>query len=119
MGLFLLVAMLVIAKTIKHDVKSNTFDAHIASEGPLIIRSEVNAAQGLNHRWRRGDTVELRQNGRTSTYRYTSNSDFIMVGSPGNAGGGGSQAGQAVARADRSAGVVLRVADWVVPRIPI
>ena len=29
------------------------------------------------------------------------------------------QAGQAVAGADRSAGVVLRVADWAAPRIPI
>ena len=29
------------------------------------------------------------------------------------------QAGQAVAQADRPAGVVLRVEDWAVPRIPI
>ena len=89
-GLFLLVAMLVIAKTIEHDVKSNTFDAHIASEGPLIIRSEVNAAQGPDHRWQDGDIVKLRQNGRTSTYEYTGNGNFAMVRSPGGAGGGGS-----------------------------
>ena len=89
-GLFLLVAMLVIAKTIEHDVKSNTFNAHIASEGPLIIRTEVNAAQGPDHRWQDGDTVELRQNGRTSTYEYTGNGNFAMVPSTPNAGGGGS-----------------------------
>ena len=89
-GLFLLVSMLVIAKTIEHDVKSNTFDAHIASEGPLIIRTEVNAAQGPNHLRRPGDIVKLRQNGRTSTYEYTGNGNFAMVGSPGGAGGGGS-----------------------------
>ena len=48
-GLFLLVSMLVIAKTITHDVKSHTLNAHNALDGPLIIRSEVNAAQGPNH----------------------------------------------------------------------
>ena len=92
-GLFLLVSMLVIAKTIKHDVKSNSFDAHIASEGPLIIRSEVNAAQGPDHRWQDGDVVELRQNGRTSTYEYTGNGNFAMVGSTGSGGGSGRAGG--------------------------
>ena len=92
-GLFLLVAMLVIAKTIEHDVKSNSFNAHIASEGPLIIRTEVNAAQGPDHRWRPGDIVKLRQNGRTSTYEYTGNSNFAMVGSTGSGGGSGRAGG--------------------------
>ena len=88
-GLFLLVSMLVIAKTITHDVKNSALNAHNALDGPLIIRSEVNAAQGPNHRWRDGDTVKLRQNGRTSTYEYTGNGNFIMVGGRNNTGGGG------------------------------
>ena len=88
-GLFLLVSMLVIAKTITHDVKSNSLNAHIASEGPLIIRSEVNAAQGPNHRWRRGDIVKLRQNGRTSKYRYESSGNFTLRYTGSSTGGGG------------------------------
>ena len=92
-GLFLLVSMLVIAKTITHDVKNSTLNAHNALDGPLIIRSEVNAAQGPNHRWRRGDIVKLRQNGRTSKYEYTGNGNFVMVPSTPNAGGGGSGRG--------------------------
>ena len=82
--------MLVIAKTITHDVKNSALNAHNALDGSLIIRSEVNAAQGPNHRWRRGDIVKLRQNGRTSTYEYTGNSNFVMVRSTRSAGGGGS-----------------------------
>ena len=89
-GLFLLVAILVMAKEIEHDVKNGALDVHNALDGPLIIRSEVNAAQGPNHRWRNGDTVRLRQNGPTSVYRYTGNGNFAMVGSRRNAGGGGS-----------------------------
>ena len=36
-GLFLLVSMLVIAKTIEHDVKNSALNAHNALDGPLII----------------------------------------------------------------------------------
>ena len=92
-GLFLLVSMLVIAKTIEHDVKNSALNAHNALDGPLIIRSEVNAAQGPDHRWRRGDIVKLRQNGRTSAYRYEPSGNFTLryTGpSPGGGGGSGS-----------------------------
>ena len=94
-GLFLLVSMLVIAKTIERDVKNSALNAHNSLDRRLIIRSEVNAAQGPSHRWQDGDIVKLRQNNRTSKYEYTANGNFTLRHTgPSTGGGGGSGSGR-------------------------
>lgn len=68
------------AKTIIHDVDGSAFNPHSATEGPLVIREQVNT--NVN-RWVGGDSVILRLGGKQSIFRYRNNGNWepISIGS--------------------------------------
>lgn len=60
-------AVVVLAKTITHDVQATQFDIDILTDAVQIIRSEVNRKAGG---WKNGDIVILKKGDDTAAYMF-------------------------------------------------